>query len=126
MSTQLSRSRNAAFGRQQGLCYYCGLPLIRNPRALSQQLTFKVSERLLRLLECTAEHLTPRCEGGGDHQLNVVAACLFCNQTRHKAKVALPSARYAARVQKRVSTGRWHPKGLAQAARALKTRGFAA
>jgi 5-methylcytosine-specific restriction endonuclease McrA len=126
MSTKLSRLRHAAFKRQHGLCFYCSVPLLTSLRTPGLSPTSGSPTRVLRLLQCTAEHCIPRCEGGKDHRDNVVAACLFCNQTRHKAKIALSSERFAAHVRKRLSAGRWHPPGLVHAARVLQTCAFAA
>jgi hypothetical protein len=64
---------------------------------------------LLGRFLCTAEHLKPQVEGGQDTQENVVAACKFCNQTRHKMRnVLLPTA-YRRHVRRRIAAKKWHP-----------------
>lgn len=105
MSKQIVRLRRAAFKRQRGLCYYCTFPMwlagcspgvIRPPT----------------MLECTAEHLIARSEGGRDTAANIVAACPFCNQSRHQLKEAPAPAEYREYVQRRVLGGRWPGKRL--------------
>ncbi|MCB5200028.1 HNH endonuclease [Loktanella sp. TSTF-M6] len=58
-------------------------------------------------LRCTAEHLRPRSEGGRNTEDNIVAACLFCNSNRHRAKIALTPIVYRQHVQERMASGRW-------------------
>lgn len=52
----------ALFRRDQHLCLYCGKSF---------------PERTL-----TRDHIVPTSRGGGDHWLNVVAACKRCNQNK--------------------------------------------
>lgn len=42
-------------------------------------------------LQCTAEHLRARCDGGKNCPKNIVAACLSCNAGRHQGKRIAPS-----------------------------------
>lgn len=59
-------------------------------------------------LQCTAEHLVARGEGGPDCDANIVAACAHCNRTRHK-RISLPKPEaYRQDVAKRVKRGAWH------------------
>lgn len=96
-STQLKRSRQLAFNRQRGRCYYC-----------DQQMCLQ-STLGPRPLLCTAEHLLPRHEGGTDDPANIVAACLHCNRTRHRRKVPPDPTSYRTEVLRRVMKGHWHP-----------------
>jgi hypothetical protein len=99
---KLQRSRQIAFDQQEGKCYYCGFPMwMRGAHGPSQLL-------------CTAEHLTPRSEGGSDTPTNIVAACIQCNRTRHKLKQPPPPDRYKAYVQRRVKKGRGFPPHVRQ------------
>jgi len=68
-------------------------------------------DRLTRLLRSTAEHLVVRCDGGRDERSNIVAACHWCNDRRHRGRPhTAPSAEtYLHRVACRVAAGRWHP-----------------
>lgn len=68
---------------------------------------FRVSLAQVSNLRCTAEHLIPRSEGGGNDAANVVAACLFCNRTRHRARVPLAPRKYKTYVTNRMLRGRW-------------------
>jgi hypothetical protein len=61
-----------------------------------------------RFLLCTAEHLIAKSEGGTDTASNIAAACMFCNQARHKAKHPLSPEDYRNHVQRRIRRGRWH------------------
>lgn len=62
-----------------------------------------------RQLQCTAEHLVARQDGGKDGVSNIVAACWACNQRRHKRKCAPEPTAYRVLVQDRISRGGWHP-----------------
>jgi HNH endonuclease len=98
MPNQLHKSRQLAFNLQSGRCYYFGVAMLPpgtcGPRAI----------------QCTAEHLLPRSEGGSDGPSNVVAACAHCNQTRHKRKVPPAPDAYRAEVRRRLQRGKWHNK----------------
>lgn len=108
--TQLQRSRQIAFDRQRGRCYYC-----------DQHMCKTKAHGPLHLL-CTAEHLLPRGEGGLDDASNIVAACLHCNRTRHRRKVPPDPYTYRAEVRRRVTKGRWHhPEALAWSATRSKS-----
>ncbi len=76
---------------------------------------YRISERAARLLQCTAEHLVARKDGGGNGAKNIAAACLTCNRRRHQRKKALPADAYQAYVARRVQAGRWHTRYLLQA-----------
>ena len=97
MPNELQHSRNLAFHRQGGRCYYCGVTMSPPSASGCDRLT------------CTAEHLLPRSEGGDDKPDNIVAACYHCNQTRHRRKRPPRHDRYLLYVQRRVRAGRWHP-----------------
>jgi hypothetical protein len=72
-----------------------------------------ISNRDARNLQCTAEHLIARCDGGNDKKSNIVAACLFCNQKRHERKKPLSLPQYKEHVTNRINKGRWFPQRLA-------------
>jgi 5-methylcytosine-specific restriction endonuclease McrA len=61
-----------------------------------------------RQFQCTAEHLLARQDGGGDERGNIVAACLVCNQRRHKRKQPPEPDIYRGLVQRRLNRGQWH------------------
>ena len=56
----VSRRRGEVFARSEGRCHYCGTQLTLDGR-------------------WHVEHQQPRALGGGDHPLNLVAACVPCN-----------------------------------------------
>lgn len=68
---------------------------------------YALTPKQARLLRCTAEHLHPRSEGGKDTKNNIVAACLYCNRTRHAAKVPLEPSQYQQRVRRLMRRGKW-------------------
>jgi len=55
-----------------------------NPEAFAHALGLTLPQA--RRLQATAEHLHARCEGGLDARYNIVAACRYCNQKRHKSR----------------------------------------
>ena len=69
---------------------------------------------LANRLRCTAEHLHSRSEGGSDALCNIVAACAFCNHTRHRAKRPLGPNEYLRHVRTRMMKGQWHPERIHQ------------
>ncbi|CAN7613942.1 HNH endonuclease [Massilia sp. LjRoot122] len=107
--------RQQACKRQRGRCYYCELPLHSGNAASSRELA------LCRLLQCTAEHLLPRQDGGRDTAENIVAACLYCNRRRHNRPVdrVLPPAEFQSYVAKRMARGKWHPAICSETGRQL-------
>ena len=70
---------------------------------------YPLTHRQALLRKCTAEHLQPKQDGGGAGRVNIVAACAFCNHTRHRARTALSPERYAAKVRARLGRGSWLP-----------------
>lgn len=109
----IRRARLAAYQRQVGSCFYCGLPMwLYVPHELTEP--FGLEERQVSRLQCTAEHLIPRCEGGPDTQGNIVAACAHCNHSRHKRLRPPTPAIHFSRVQARMACGRWHCKTLVE------------
>ncbi|WP_367648810.1 HNH endonuclease [Ruegeria arenilitoris] len=71
------------------------------------QRTYSISEPHARLFQCTAEHLIAASEGGLLSPENIVAACKFCNQTRHNSKRPLSPENYKKKVLGRLALGRW-------------------
>ncbi|WP_277374865.1 HNH endonuclease [Pseudomonas sp. AA-38] len=68
-----------------------------------------ITVKQARHFQCTAEHLQARQDGGRDVPGNIAAACIRCNQLRHKRKKPMPAEKYLQHVVKRVSKGGWHP-----------------
>ena len=115
----IAKIRVRKFKEQQGRCYYCALPM------------WETDEERLRLqkfagkggvwhLRSTAEHLQARCDGGQDTASNIVAACAFCNNYRHRALKPLAPPDFVRRVRDRVAKGKWH--GLSTALQACDHR----
>lgn len=86
------KMRDVSFERQAGRCYYCCQPMWRSdPSAFAER--HDLSSSQARLLRLSAEHLRPRSDGGRDDAMNVVAACTYCNNQRHRMiRVLAPDA----------------------------------
>ena len=68
MTRCIARPRQLAYERQQGCCYYCGMPMwLRSAGELTSR--FSLSDRQAELLRCTAEHLHARRDGGGQETI---------------------------------------------------------
>ena len=105
---QIARSRSNAFKHQHGRCYYCGFVMWQsNQELFSKQHGLTLAQS--RHLQCTAEHLVARQDGGSNAQGNIVAACVTCNQRRHKRATPPTPERYLALVAQRVRVGKWFP-----------------
>lgn len=113
MPQSLIKYRLAAYQRQQGRCYYCGLPMwFKHTDEFAKKYGLKPSS--VAALQCTAEHLVARQDGGTNTGANIVAACRKCNGGRHRRTVPLSPAQHRARVQARLRAGKWHPPALAR------------
>ena len=66
-----------------------------------------VSAQKARWFQCTAEHLKTASEGGAISETNIVAACRFCNESRHRVKSALPPNAYKEEVARFLQQGKW-------------------
>ncbi len=108
MTKSIARIRDKKFRRQAGLCFYCALPMwTGDPEPFAQQ--HGLTQAQARRLQCTAEHLLPRQDGGSDAAQNIVAACRHCNQLRHRGRNPAPTWRqYLNLVTRRVARKRWH------------------
>jgi hypothetical protein len=106
----IPKNRLLAFNDQHGRCYYCGAPMwIEKKGEFSAK--YRVSKKLAKRLRCTAEHLIARQDGGTDDRENIVAACYFCNSTRHHHPLnALSPVKYRKKVLQCLRSQKWHPK----------------
>jgi GMP synthase-like glutamine amidotransferase len=103
----LKKTRSIAYNLQQGRCYYCDQPMwSKQPGELVSQ--YDLTLKQARYFQCTGEHLEAHSQGGRVAQSNIVAACRFCNQTRHKRKNPLDPIQYKNMVYSRMDKGRWH------------------
>lgn len=105
--TNIKEQRVSSFKKQNGVCYYCGSPMWnKNLEEFAKH--NEISVKSAKKFQCTAEHLTAQCDCGSNAYKNIVAACKFCNQTRHKKKKALSPPKYKKYVKRRLSKGKWH------------------
>jgi 5-methylcytosine-specific restriction endonuclease McrA len=101
------KPRTFAFSNQNGRCYYCNQPMSSgNLSEFSSK--FAVSQRQAMILKCTGEHLVAFKDGGSSARNNIVAACWFCNNHRHRRKTNPSPEQYKRMVQQRLDRGRWH------------------
>lgn len=103
----LKKLRKTAFTKQNGKCCYCGFHMWQDS-AESFAKQHGITVKQARHFQCTAEHLQARQEGGRDVRENIAAACIRCNQLRHKRKKPMPPEQYQQLVVSRVSKGGWH------------------
>lgn len=107
-----SEARQKAYKQQTGRCYYCGCPMWTNNDIEKFAKKYSISTEQAKKLQCTAEHLVARCDGGSNEQSNIVAACYFCNQNRHKQKKPPVPLEYKKHVKNRIKTGKWFDQAL--------------
>lgn len=120
MPTNVVRYRNQAFARQNGRCCYGSLPVVPLRNLVAFASAHKLSEARAKALQCTAEHLQARCDGGRDNAVNIAAACITCNQRRHRLKPAPTPERYMQIVQRQMEHGVWHKRTVLNAVRLNK------
>lgn len=108
MSQPLSVKRTRAFKHQNGKCYYCQISMWL-PKVTDHLIRSEISTKAMSRIRCTVEHVQARSDGGTDANENLVAACHFCNQTRHRRLQPLSSSEFRRYVRSRVGKGRWHP-----------------
>lgn len=109
----LVRPRTIAYVRQSGLCFYCNCPMYSgDPHAFAEKYDITLTQA--KVLQCTGEHLEAHRDGGTAAQLNIAAACRFCNQQRHRRKAAPSPDRYKQLVSKRMAAKRWHQSWVFQ------------
>lgn len=109
MKKTIQKRRAVAFKQQQGRCHYCTTIMwLETPSELAE---FGVPAKRAQKLQCTAEHLVARQDGGNDAAQNIVAACLTCNLRRHRYHKSAPSSEnYLTAVRSAVRRGDWHKK----------------
>jgi 5-methylcytosine-specific restriction endonuclease McrA len=100
--------RNQKFRNQNGVCYYCNAPMwLRKIGSFATK--HGISDQQALHFQCTTEHLVARQDGGADSRKNIVAACRFCNETRHQSPDPLPAQKYASLIARQLNRGEWHP-----------------
>lgn len=105
---RIRKLRSTAVCIQKHRCWYCEFPIWETDQvafAKKHGLTLRQAGRF----RCTAEHLVARSDGGPDVPGNIVAACLFCNRTRHKIPHPPTHDRYRDHVARAVRRKTWHP-----------------
>lgn len=107
MTNRDAHLRARAFQQQNGRCCYCDYPMwIDNYSSHAQR--HGITVRQAKQLQCTAEHLVARKDGGRSNSANVAAACLMCNTSRHARARPRCADQHRARVRRRISKGKWH------------------
>ncbi len=112
--TRIARTRLRAFTAQGGLCCYCHLPMwLEDPEGFRTK--WNLTPNDTRDRQCTAEHLVTRQDGGKDSAKNIAAACLKCNQGRHRFKAPMEPERFGTFVRGQVQRGQWHRQRVLRA-----------
>jgi hypothetical protein len=123
MAGKLRKLRRQAFLAQQGRCFYCSQPVWEEDADAFVK-RYGIRERVSKYVQCTAEHLCARQDQGRDVRDNIVAACLWCNQQRHRGRqgqAPVPEV-HQARVRALVAQGKWHPVAVSMAALQARPR----
>ena len=98
---KLRRFRKVAARRQRHRCHYCDVPMwSKNPVMFAELHGLRLEDA--GHFQCTAEHVVARRDGGIEHK-NIVAACRYCNITRHEADEPLAADLYRDAVQRDTS-----------------------
>lgn len=106
MCRRVQSLRRRAFEQQGGRCYYCNVRMwLVTPDEL---LAVRRSPAAASKLQCTAEHLTARCDGGTDAAQNIVAACARCNHARHQLHNPPEPPDYRLYVARQLARRCWH------------------
>lgn len=103
LMTKIQTLRSRAFAHQNGRCCYCDVQMW-----LHQPTELLLPQRAAAKLRCTAEHLRAKSEGGAEQADNIAAACLRCNEMRHRMHPPLSPERYRAHVHRLMRARRWH------------------
>ncbi|WP_425479562.1 HNH endonuclease [Lysobacter capsici] len=108
MTHPCQHAREAAFNRQQGLCFCCQQPMWRSdPEVFARQLG--ITKRQARLFQRTAEHIVRQRDHGGHSPSNIVATCLACNHAREIGKKrSLTFEKYCAEMRNAIARGKYH------------------
>lgn len=101
------RVRNRQMKAQSGFCFYCDQPMwLQDIKRFCAR--HKLNREQAQFLKCTAEHLVARTDGGPDTDDNIVAACHYCNQRRHRADKVLAPDKFQMFAREELKAGRWH------------------
>lgn len=114
MTNHLQKLRLKAASRQNWRCFYCGVPTWEDD-VEGYAKFYCLSLGAAQKLKCTAEHLIARQDGGRNTKRNIVAACLFCNTTRHKSGKPKSAVEFGAYVSSRVVKSGWHSRDILDA-----------
>lgn len=107
MPSPLALLRESSLQRQRGRCFYCHV-LLAPAKFEAFAKRFKLSPEQVKPLQCTAEHLKARKDGGQDKPGNIVAACRKCNEGRHSHGNDFPPHKYKAQIAKQIAQHKWH------------------
>ncbi|MCE2723588.1 MAG: HNH endonuclease [bacterium] len=107
----LLAARSIAWLSQHRRCFYCQLlTWLGDPQDFCQ--ATGLTPKQARPLQCTAEHLEPKSNGGSNNPSNIVAACRYCNQLRHRYKRVPSPEAHKTKIRSQVARGKWHSKAL--------------
>lgn len=109
MSKQLVKLRQRAAANQNNRCYYCNAAMCIDVAIIGDfAKSHNISVNQARQFICTAEHLIAKQDGGKDIKENIVAACRYCNHTRHKRKTCSNAELFKSYVCKQIRKQKWN------------------
>ena len=117
-TTGLRRMRNKKAAEQRYLCFYCRFPMWSD-RAEAFAGRHHITLGEAGRFRCTAEHLPALGDGGKTIAGNIVAACHFCNERRHRRAKRPSWTTCLARVRRRIAAKSWHPPTLHRLQRSI-------
>lgn len=107
---KLRRFRKVAARKQRHRCHYCDAPMwSARPEVFAERHGLRLED--CAHFQCTAEHMVARRDGGQERR-NIVAACRFCNITRHEAETPMSAEAFRAHVQRAVGDATWLTSSL--------------
>jgi len=111
MPSKVVKYRQQAFLNQAQRCYYCGFLMWEgNPEEFAA--FHRISLPQAQRFQCTAEHLDARQDGGTNAKSNIVAACLHCNQARHRMQPAPTPEDLRQVISKQLKNNCWHRQAI--------------
>lgn len=112
VSKVIQKNRLRSATKQNNRCFYCGLPMWHSANQSKFSQIYNLSDMHTWWLQCTAEHLIAKSDGGGNERSNIAAACRYCNEKRHQYRNPPTSKEYKKLVTGRIAKGKWFPESL--------------
>lgn len=112
MVSIIQKNRQHSAIKQNNNCFYCGLPMWNHANQHEFIQRYNLTRKQAPFLQCTAEHLIAKRDGGSNERSNIAAACRYCNQKRHQYRKPPSPEQYKKLVTRRRAKGKWFPESL--------------